>query len=61
MGAARSDSRRGRSPAKLPQPLLELAVAVLQLLVLAGQLPQLVFQPLDPHFSVGIVGLRDHT
>jgi hypothetical protein len=29
----------------------------LQFLVLARQLPQLIFQPLDPHFSVGIVGL----
>ena len=48
-----------RRRAELPQPLLELAVAVLQFLVLAGQLPQLVFQPLDPHLEVGIVGLRD--
>ena len=44
--------------AELPQPLLKLAVAILQLLVLAGQLPQLVFKPLDPHLEVGIVGLR---
>jgi hypothetical protein len=30
----------------------------LQLLVLAGQLPELVFQPLDPHFQVGVIGLH---
>jgi hypothetical protein len=42
----------------LPQPLLKLAVAILQFLILAGQLPQLVFKPLDPHFEIGIVGLR---
>jgi hypothetical protein len=47
-----------RATAKLPQPLLELTVAILQFLVLAGQLPQLVFKPLDPHLEVGIVGLR---
>jgi len=46
--------------AKLAQPLLELAVAILQLLVLAGQLPQLVFEPLDPHFGIGIVGLSKY-
>ena len=50
--------RRGRAAAELPQPLLELAVAILQFLVLAGQLPQLVFEPLDPHLEIGIVGLR---
>ena len=44
--------------AKLAQPILELAVAILQFLVLAGQLPELVFQPLDSHFQVGVVGLR---
>ena len=48
----------GRAAAELPQPLLELAVAILQLLVLAGQLPQLVFEPLDPHLEIGIIGLR---
>ena len=51
-------TRRGRRGAKLAQPILELAVAVLQFLVLAGQLPELVFQPLDPHFQIGVVGLR---
>jgi hypothetical protein len=48
----------GRAAAELSQPLLELAVAILQLLILAGQLPQLVLEPLDPHLEVGIVGLR---
>jgi hypothetical protein len=31
----------------------------LQLLVLAGQLAQLILEPLDPHFGVGIFGLRE--
>ena len=44
--------------AERPQALFELAVAVLQLLVLAGELPQLVLQLLDPHFQVDIIGLR---
>ena len=48
----------GRAAAELPQALLELAVAILQFLVLAGELPQLVLEPLDPHIRVGIVGLR---
>ena len=59
--AGRSLSRSAaRLAAELAQPLLELAVAVLQLLVLTGQLPQLVFKPLDPHLGIGIVGLGKH-
>jgi hypothetical protein len=50
-------TRRGRCGAELTQPILKLAVTVLQFLVLAGQLPELVFQPLDPHLQVGIIGL----
>jgi hypothetical protein len=42
----------------LAQPLLELAVAVLQFLVLASQLAELALQPLDPHLHVGVIGLR---
>ena len=49
---------RDRRAAELAQPLLKLAVSVLQFLVLAGELPQLVLEPLDPHIRVGIVGLR---
>ena len=49
---------RRRRGAELAQPILELAVAVLQFLVLAGQLAELVFQPLDPHLQIGVVGLR---
>ncbi len=49
-----------RAALKLPQPLFELAVAVLQFLVLARQLPQLIFQPLDTHFRIGVIGLRKH-
>ena len=45
--------------AKLPQPLFELAVAVLQFLVLAGELAQLVLQPLDAHFRIRIIRLRE--
>ncbi|MEY9293649.1 hypothetical protein ABH979_006723 [Bradyrhizobium ottawaense] len=41
-----------------PQPLFELAVAVLQLFVLASELAQLVLQPLDPHLGIGIIRLR---
>ena len=37
---------------ELTQPLFELPVAVLQFLVLPGQLTELLFQPLDPHFRV---------
>ena len=40
------------------QPLFELPVAVLQLLVLAGELPQLILKLLDAHFRVDGVGLR---
>ena len=42
-----------RAALKLPQALFELPVAVLQLLVLAGELPQLVLELLDAHFRVG--------
>ena len=51
-------ARCGRRGAKLAQPILKLAVAILQFLVLAGQLPELVFQPLNPHFQVGVIRLR---
>ena len=61
-GTAATLGWAGRAPAarrpELPQPLFELAVAVLQFLVLAGELSQLVFKPLDAHFGVGIIGLR---
>ena len=40
------------------QLLLELTVAVLQLLVLAGQPAQLVLQPLDADLGIEIGGLR---
>src|SRR5438876_979492 len=45
--------------AELAQAILELPVAVLQFLVLAGELAKLVFQPLDPQFRVAIVGLGE--
>jgi len=49
----------GGATLKRPQALFELPVAVLQFLVLAGELAKLVFQPLDPQFQVAIVGLGE--
>jgi hypothetical protein len=46
------------APLKHPQALFELPVAVLQLLILAGELPQLILKPLNSHFRVGVIGLR---
>jgi hypothetical protein len=48
-----------RTALKLPQTLFELAVAILQLFILAGQLPQLVLEPLDTQLRIGIIGLRE--
>ena len=42
---------------KRPQALLELPVPVLQFLVLAGELPQLILELLNAHFRIDI-GLR---
>jgi hypothetical protein len=47
-----------RTAFERPQALLELAIAVLQFFVLAGELAQLVLQPLDPHLGI-IVRLRE--
>ncbi len=47
-----------RAALEQPQALFELPVAVLQLLILAGELPQLILKLLNSHFRVGIVGLR---
>ena len=41
-----------------PQTLFELPVAVLQFLVLARELPELILKLLNTHFRIGIVGLR---
>src|SRR3984893_8742923 len=46
-----------RAAPKLPQAIFELPVAILQLLVLAGELAQLIFELLNTDFRVGIVGL----
>ena len=46
-----------RTTLQRPQPLLELPVAVLQLLVLAGELAQPVLQLLDSQLRIGIIGL----
>jgi hypothetical protein len=58
LGSDRGRSGRALHAAlELPQAFFELTIAVLQLLVLAGQLPQLVFQLLDAHFRISIIGL----
>ena len=44
---------------KQPQAIFELPVAILQFLILAGELPQLVLKLLNPHFRVDIIGLRE--
>ena len=49
----------GRTAFELQDAIFELAVAILQLFVLAGELAQLVFQPLDPHLRV-VVRLREN-
>ena len=56
--AGRSNGRGLRTALECPQAVLELPVAVLQFLVLAGELPQLVLELLDLHCRVGIIGLR---
>jgi hypothetical protein len=49
-----------RTALKHPQTLFELPVAILQFLVLAGELPQLIFELLDPDLRIDLVGLREH-
>ena len=56
---SRRRRRAGRSSgaaAELAQAFLELPVAVLQLLILAGHLPELVLQPLDTQLKVRVLG-----
>jgi hypothetical protein len=50
---------RRHAGTKLAQPLLKLAIAVLQFLVLAGELAQLVLKPLDTHLGIRIIRLRE--
>jgi hypothetical protein len=42
---------------ELPEAVFELPVAVLQLLILTGELPQLVLKLLDADFRIDVVGL----
>jgi hypothetical protein len=42
---------------QLPQAIFELPVAILQLLILAGELPQLVLKLLDADFRIDVVRL----
>src|SRR5439155_232660 len=58
-GPASAGSTDVSTAAELAQAILELPVAVLQFLVLPGELAKLVFQPLDPQFRVAIVGLGE--
>jgi hypothetical protein len=52
------DARGRLSPTlKQPQAFFELAISVLQLLILSGELPQLIFQLLDADFRVDVLGL----
>src|SRR5581483_9058 len=51
----RLTGRRRCGSLQRPQLLLELAVAVLQLLVLAGQLPELILQSLDPDRGILVI------
>ena len=58
--AGRRGGRRGR-PARrpeAPQALLELPVAILQFLILAGELPQLILELLNAHLRIVVIGLR---
>ena len=48
-----------RAPLKRPQAFFELAVTVLQFLVLPGELPELIFKLLNPDLRVDILGLRE--
>ena len=54
LGGGLTAGRGLRAALKQPQALFELPVAVLQLLILAGELPQLVLKLLNPHFRVDI-------
>jgi hypothetical protein len=47
-----------RTALQLAEPLFKLAIAVLQFFVLAGELAQLVFELLDAHFRIAVIGLR---
>jgi len=47
-----------RAALKQPQAVFELAIAVLQLLVLASELTQLILELLNAHFRIDILGLR---
>ena len=53
-----SAGRTWRGRTHLAQPVFELAVAVLQFLVLAGELAQLLLEPLDAQLRIAVIGLR---
>jgi hypothetical protein len=55
---ARGASRCLATSLKRSQTLFELAIAILQFLVLPGELAQLIFKLLNPHLRVDLIGLR---
>ena len=58
-GRAGLPRRSGRRAClQRPELLFKLPIAILQLFILAGELPQLIFKPLDLHFRIDVVGLR---
>ena len=48
-----------RAALERPQTVFELPVAILQLLILTGQLPQLILKLLNAHRRIFVVGLRE--
>ena len=56
--AGLTDGGARRAALERPQAIFELPVAVLQLLILAGELPQLILELLNSHFRVDVIGLR---
>ena len=58
LGCRRRTGRRLHAALQLPQPILELAIAILQFLVLAGELAKLLFQLLDAQLRIRIIRLR---
>jgi hypothetical protein len=57
-GAQRSAAAAAARLRRARELLLELLVAVLQLLDLAGELPHLVLQAIEPHHQFGFGQLR---
>src|SRR5262249_42603942 len=54
----RRRARRRRAALKVPPALLKLPIAVLQFLILPGELPDGVFEPLDAQRRIALIRLR---